>query len=655
MTTVNGTVPWRFILVAGALAILATGLTVHDGLRLLPLEGWSRLLADAPASPVEAVARYSFAPRIVVALLVGAALALAGTLLQRALRNPLAEPTTVGASAGAGLALSLATLFAPALLDEGREVVAFVGAAGATAAVFGIAARDRFSPVTLILAGLVVSLTIGAANAMLLTLSAQYVRELFIWQSGSLIQDGDVAATALAWRLGLAAVVTLLLARPLALLELGDSAVSSLGVSPMTVRLAALALATGLAGSVAAYVGVFGFVGLAAPAFARWTGARTFAEQSIRAPAIGALLLLMVDRLAAAFAGGEFPTGVATALLGAPLLLILLPSTRASLYTVSQSTGARRTPEWAIPAILIAVWGLAVVALCFGPSTSGWGVLSGASFEQLAPFRWPRILTALSSGALLALAGVVMQRVTGNPAASPEALGVSAGAALGVLVVLAVAVELDRAVLGMAAAAGAMIAMLTSVAVAGRSISADRLLLAGFSLTALATAFASLTLSLGDPRTQWILTWLSGSTYSATSGGALSVAAAAVVALFICPTLVRWLDTLPLGRSVATAVGVSAVPATTSLFAFAALCTAVATLAIGPLSFVGMIAPHIARLAGFRRAATHMIASAAIGAALLVIADWIGRSAIYPWQIPAGTITALLGGAYLLLLLRTRT
>lgn len=399
---------------------------------------------------------------------------------------------------------------------------------------------------------------------------------------------------------------------------------------------------------------MIGFVGLAAPAFARWTGARTFARQLTRAPVIGALLLLAVDRGAAFLAAGvEFPTGVATALLGAPLLLVLMPTMRRTPPAATAQMIGADTPTNAWIAVLVVLFPAALsLALFCGPTITGWRWLSPAEFGPLAELRGPRVAVAAASGVLLAAAGSILQRVTGNPVASPEALGVSAGSTLGILIVLAVNAELDRATMTAAALAGAMIALAAAAFAAGKRLAVDRLLLAGFSLAALASACASLALSVGDPRTQWILTWLSGSTYRATSGDALLLISVAGIALASAPALSRWLTALPLGAPFASSIGLNTTHANATLLAFAATCTAVATLSIGPLSFIGLIAPHIARYVGFRGAVPQLVAAAAIGSTLLIVADWLGRSLIYPWQIPAGTITALLGGANLIVVLK---
>jgi len=243
---------------AAMLLAAALALTVWSAVALLPPGLWLRALRSPDLTdPGQLLFRHAFLPRLAISWLAGAALGLAGTIFQQVLRNPLAEPTTLGTSAGAGLALAVAGLYAPVLLEQGREGVALAGAAVATAAVFGLAGR-RLAPVTLILAGLVVSLTCGSAGALLVLLHREYMTELFVWQSGSMVQTGDATTLALLPRLAAAAVLAALLARPLALLELEDAGAAGLGLSPARTRLAGLAIAVGLSATVVAAVGVIG-------------------------------------------------------------------------------------------------------------------------------------------------------------------------------------------------------------------------------------------------------------------------------------------------------------------------------------------------------------------------------------------------------------
>lgn len=643
-----------FLIVILLLAAVAGSLTVRDALLLLPAGQWLALFRGTSLTePAELLARYAFLPQIAVALLAGAALALSGVLLQQTLRNPLAEPTTLGTSAGAGLALTAATVFAPSWLEHGRELIALGGGALATAAVVLVAARGRFSASAIILAGIVVAMIAGAATGMLLALFTDYLAEIFVWQSGSLAQNGDSVALGLAVRLAVAGVLVLVFLRPIGLLSLPDSSISSLGLRPWLVRLLTIALGVVLAASVAAAVGVIAFVGLAAPAFSRLTGARTVGQLLLRSGLFGALGLFAVDRLAAAFFAGMMPVGAITAVVGAPILLLLLgslPPDRPETATgwVSSRIASRRY----LPSLALALLAAVGFSLVIGLSEAG-----GLSFEPVAwtylmEFRGARVLASAAAGALLALAGGILQRITSNPLAAPEALGVSGGATIAVLVVIVSTTAIDPILLSAGAVVGAFAvsAAIGLALVRGRA-RPERTLLGGLAVTMMATGWASVFLASGDPRTIWAMSWLSGSTYRVTEGQALFAIAAAVIALLLVPLLRRPLTVLPLGAETAASIGVHVPAAWGASFLLAAIATAIATLVVGPLSFVGLSAPHAARLLGIRKATDQLWASAAIGAIMMVLADWIGRIVIYPWEVPAGIIAAFVGGAYLAVLL----
>jgi iron complex transport system permease protein len=647
----------RYLALLAFLAIPSALLSLHAALALLPLQDWpAAVLQTDLRDPAQLLARHSFLPQLAVALIAGAALSLSGVLLQQSLKNAIAEPTTLGTSAGAGLALTIATIFAPWMLEHGRELIALAGAIIATAAVLMIAGRGRFSVSVVLLAGMIVSMTASAMTAIFLSLFTDYMGELFVWQSGSLVQNGDRSAIILmCWFLPVAGL-TALLRRPFALLGLDDEAVTSLGLKPRVFRMIAIGLAISLAASVAAAVGVIAFVGLAASVFAKATGARSFGQVAGRATIIGGLLLLFVDRLSDAAFPNEVPAGSLTALIGAPLLFLLirrLPGefrSRAVVNSRRPPTGAA-TFFWACIAIIT----LGLISLTVGPTAGEWSTWAVSLTWDSLEFRWPRVLGAASAGILLALAGGTMQKTTANPLAAPEALGVSGGATIGVLTLLSITNGVDQLHLSLAATLGAIGAgLLVNALARSESFAADRLLLCGLTVTMLATGWASVFLATGDPRTGWVMGWLSGSTYRLTPYQAIFASLMSIAALAMIPFAERWLTILPLGKTVASSVGVPVSAAWGISFAFAATATGAATLLIGPLSFVGLTAPHLARLLGLHDTRRQMFAAASIGAAIMILADWLGRVVVFPWETPAGIFAAFLGGPYMLWALRRR-
>jgi len=121
-----------------------------------------------------------------------------------------------------------------------------------------------------------------------------------------------------------------------------------------------------------------------------------------------------------------------------------------------------------------------------------------------------------------------------------------------------------------------------------------------------------------------------------------------------CPREMCVRAILPLGETSACAAGVNVRKARGAIVIATALMTGAATIVIGPLSFVGLVAPHLVRAMGIARALPQMCAAALAGGAILVLADWIGRLLIFPWQIPAGLLAALVGGPYFLVLMWRR-
>jgi len=263
---------------------------------------------------------------------------------------------------------------------------------------------------------------------------------------------------------------------------------------------------------------------------------------------------------------------------------------------------------------------------------------------------------ALFAGVMLAVAGCIIQRLTGNPMASPEVLGISSGAAFGVVLMLFLVPGNAFGWLLPAGSLGAAVTLLIIMIAAGRGgFSPHRMLLAGM---ALSTAFTMLLMMLqasGDPRMAQVLTWISGSTYNATDAQVWRTGIVMVILLAITPLCRRWLTILPLGGDTARAVGMALTPTRIALLLLAACLTATATMTIGPLSFVGLMAPHIARMMGFRRTMPHIVISALVGGLLLVFADWCGRMVLFPFQIPAGLLSTFIGAPYFIYLLRKQS
>ncbi|MCZ3384366.1 Fe(3+)-hydroxamate ABC transporter permease FhuB [Kosakonia sp. SOY2] len=628
----------------------------------LPRAQWAQAFVAPDINLIDQMLfHYSLLPRLVISLLVGAGLGLVGVLFQQVLRNPLAEPTTLGVATGAQLGITITTLWSiPGVLAS--QFAALAGACAVGALVFGVAWGKRLSPVTLILAGLVVSLYCGAINQLLALFHHDQLQSMFLWSTGTLTQtDWSIVQRLWPQLLG-CAVLTLLLLRPLTLMGLDDGVARNLGLALSLARLAALTLAIALSALLVNAVGIIGFIGLFAPLLAKMLGARRLLSRLLLAPLIGALILWLSDQVIwwLTRVWMEVSTGSITALIGAPLLLWLLPRLR-SMSAPAMDAGdnvaaERQHIQWfALGGFVLLLLAMGL-ALTFGRDATGWHFASGQLLDELMPWRWPRIVAALTAGVMLAVAGCIIQRLTGNPMASPEVLGISSGAAFGVVLMLFFVPGNAFGWLMPAGSLGAAVTLLIIMVAAGRGgFSPHRMLLAGM---ALSTAFTMLLMMLqasGDPRMAKILTWISGSTYNASGEQVWRTGVMMVMLLALTPLCRRWLTILPLGGDTARSVGMALTPSRVGLLLLAAALTATATMTIGPLSFVGLMAPHIARMMGFRRTMPHMVISALVGGVLLVFADWCGRMLLFPFQIPAGLLSTFIGAPYFIYLLRKQS
>ncbi|MEO9341148.1 Fe(3+)-hydroxamate ABC transporter permease FhuB [Mesorhizobium sp. SB112] len=622
---------------------------------------WSAaLLGQDPQNLAHLTIRNVMLPRFAMALLCGGALGLGGVVFQQVLRNPLAEPGTLGVFAGAKCALALCLLWAPGFLDLGWDVVSFLGGGLATLVILLLAARQGFSPTSVILSGLILSLSLGAFGSMLVMVHFEALGDLFVWDSGSLVQNNWQGVLDLLPRLAFIFILTSLMARPLAILELDEGGARSLGVSLNVVRIAAIAVAVAACAIVAGSVGPISFIALAGAAIARGAGARRLSDRLIAGPLTAAGLLALTDQALLIVSGGmEIPAGAVTAVVGAPLLLWMLRRLRPQLETRNQHSNEKLKSYRAMilgGAVLAASLVVALgSALLIGRNPDGWFLATGATLETLMPWRLPRVIAALGAGMMLGMAGTFLQRLTGNEMASPELLGISSGAAFVLLIATLFLPQMDRsAMMLLSCLATGLVLWIVLWFSRGSANASTTMLLAGAAIGTLLSSVLSILMFLGDARMLRVMVWMAGSTYSVTASEAWLVLLSALAALAIVPLFTRWLTILPLGRPSAASLGV---PPSRSRFlvVIATACmTGAATLFVGPLSFVGLMAPHMTRMANVRGPLAQTYVGALLGGILMVLADWLGRNVAFPWQIPAGLFATGIGGLYFIVAMLKR-
>lgn len=604
------------------------------------------------------VQNYSL-PRIAMAILAGGVLGFASLLLQQVMANPLASDSTLGINSGAQFALFLCTIFVPDWLDNGESLIAICGAALSLVLVLTLAMRKSMSPLILILAGLVVNLYFGSFSALMMLFYPEESRGLAQWGAGSLVQESWCDTISLIKHAVPAFVIIAMLIRPLSILSLNDANANSLGVPVGKLRVISVLISAFLIATIVSMVGMLGFVGLAAATIIRQMRVRTLKGQLLGAFLIGALLLSITDlclQLLAHFKNINLPTGAVTSVLGTPLLLWLMFRALPHSGRLQETESAkfyqfRPHFTWLILISLVLV---IFISLFIGQGNQGWYVLNPDSWQcPILALRTPRILTALSVGMLLAIAGVILQRLTQNPMASPELLGVSSGTSMGILAALFLFSVQSNQWFWIAGIIGALIALFILATINQRNgMLPEKILLTGISLSALFDTLQRIAIASGDPRANQLIAWTSGSTQYIPADFALYFIFASILLVGISLIFSRWLDILLLQAPIAQALGLNLKHTRWVLIIFAAILTALATLLIGPLSFIGLLVPQITTFLGVKKARNQLLLSATLGALIMVLADWLGRQMIFPYEVPAGLVATLIGGTYFLFMVR---
>jgi len=267
-------------------------------------------------------------PRVLLALLVGAGLGLAGAALQGVFRNPLAEPALIGVSSGASVGAVASIIFGFTLLGRASlPLAAFAGALLTTLLVYATSRSEGRTPVeTLILMGIAVNAVAGALTGYLTFLADdQQLRSIVFWSLGSLGGATWEVVRAVLPFIGLGLLLTPRWGRALNLLVLGEREARHLGLNTERTRFALIALAALMTGAAVAVAGIIGFVGLVVPHLVRLIAGPDH-RLLLPASALGGALLLLLADLAARtlVTPAELPLGVVTALLGGPFFMWLL-------------------------------------------------------------------------------------------------------------------------------------------------------------------------------------------------------------------------------------------------------------------------------------------------------------------------------------------
>ena len=305
--------------------------------------------------------------------------------------------------------------------------------------------------------------------------------------------------------------------------------------------------------------------------------------------------------------------------------------------------------------LLILSAALVLLGTLLGSAGSSWN-LQGSDQTILFDIRLPRSLGAYLAGALLGLAGGIAQSLFRNPLADPYLLGSASGALLGVGSILCFAYLgnswLEVIGLNGGAFLGALIGVLASLVLAGGYRSSLRLLLSGVVISVILGAANSLFTFIRPDLFQSIQSFMLGNTTLLNWSGIEIMAIALFICLLITLIISPVLDALSLGENTARTLGLPLDQLRLILIGILALATGCAVAQTGLVAFVGLAAPHLVRKLSGGRQRVQLVFSCLGGGILLLSSDLIARTLFAPIEIPVGVVTAVLGGIYLLVLLR---
>jgi len=271
----------------------------------------------------------------------------------------------------------------------------------------------------------------------------------------------------------------------------------------------------------------------------------------------------------------------------------------------------------------------------------------------LNEYRIPRTLLGLVIGSSLAISGAVIQGVIRNPLASPDVIGITKGASLAAVIIIMIFPSAPLFVLPLGSFVGALvISLILSFLISKFDVKGSKLALIGLAIGAICTAIVQFLLIRNPMDANNALVWLTGSLYGHNISNFYSVLPWFIITVPVVLLLGYQLDILNLGDNVATALGARVRFLKMILLILAVMLAGASIAVVGGISFLGLIAPHIARQLVGHKNIHVIIMSGLIGAILLTLGDGLARGIQPPLDIPVGVVIAVIGAPYFLFLLR---
>ncbi|WP_059103903.1 iron ABC transporter permease [Shouchella shacheensis] len=616
------------------------------------------------------IVRSIYLPRIVIGLLAGAALAVSGVVFQTLTRNPLASPSTLGVHAGAYFFVVAGTVLGPAWLTDNGFLLAFAGGCIAAVLVFSLAGGHTATPVRMALAGMVLSLMFTSFTSVLQIFFEYETAGLFLWGNGTLVQqDWNGVTFSLPW-VALITVIVIWLGRKMDLLLLGEDQAKTLGENIRLAQVLMFFSAVGLTALVVSVVGPIAFVGLITPHLVRLMGYQLHRMLIPASMLWGANLLIGADVLGRYLdpSLSELPVGSVTALIGAPWLIWLILRYRNSFFGAgAKESVSPGSLSFSLPYSVVVAGSLLLLFVSFFAGLAGggdgfefratWSALFSdeASGQRFIIFdlRLGRLLVAMFAGVLLALSGLLFQGVLRNPLADPSIIGVTSGAGVGALSIMFIFSGLSATWLPLGAIAGSFLTVAMVLFFTWKTQFHPAVLaLIGIAVSAAGGAITQILITRSNLNAASALTWLSGSTYASGFSELQQFLVWPLLLLLpVTAMLVTKLNILALGDQTAIGLGVRTANTRWLAILLATFSASMAVAAVGTIGFIGLVAPHLARLLAGTDHRKMMPVALLLGASLLMIADTAGRMLLAPKEIPSGLVAAIIGAPFFLWLM----
>lgn len=275
-------------------------------------------------NPVKVIVMNLRLPRILLAIMIGACLSASGALLQSVMKNPLADPGTIGVSSGAATVASTILLLFPTMTGS-LPVFAFIGAGLACLLIYSMAWKNGVDPTRIILSGVAINSVLGAYTALLQLLNSDSLQGVLAFLNGSLSGKSWYQVRILSIYAGIGLVLAFCCVKNANALQLGDEMAKSLGINVNISRIMLSAVAAFLAASTVAVAGIIGFVGLVVPHIARILVGSNYKVMIPVSIVLGADVLLFADTIGRTIVPGmEIPVGIVMAVSGGPFFLYML-------------------------------------------------------------------------------------------------------------------------------------------------------------------------------------------------------------------------------------------------------------------------------------------------------------------------------------------